>query len=117
MPEAVALELVVAHLDDELRPDGIPVELPALRPAALAAGDPLVAQLPLRDHLRQLLLQLSPHRCRKAGAVAHEVELALVAVEPEQQRRDPPVRFVAPAKADDHAVGGLALLDLEHSVA
>ena len=39
VPEAVALELVVAHLADELRADRHPVELLARRPAALPARD------------------------------------------------------------------------------
>src|SRR5438046_4399084 len=82
VPEAIALELVVAHLDHELRPHRVPIKLPALRPAALPAGDPLVAQPPLRDHLRELLLELASHRGWEARAVADEVELALVAVEP-----------------------------------
>src|SRR5439155_15738835 len=117
VPEAVALELVVAHLDDELRPDGVPVELPALRPAALAAGDPLVAQLPLRDHLRKLLLELAPYRRRKPRAMAHEIELTLVAVEPEQERGNSPVGLVAPAEPDDHAIRRLVRLHLDHAVA
>src|SRR5439155_4907775 len=117
VPEAIALELVVAHLDHELWPDGVPIQLAAGRPAALSARDPLVAQLPLRDHLRELLLELASHRGGEARAVADEVELALVAVEPEQHRRDPPIALVAPAEADDHAVGGLVRLHLDDAVA
>src|SRR5207247_924526 len=37
VPEAIALELVVAHLDDELGPNRVPVQLLAARPSALAA--------------------------------------------------------------------------------
>ena len=54
---------------------------------------------------------------REAGAVPDEVERAVVGVEAEQQRRDPPVGLVAPAEADDHAVGGLVRLHLDHAVA
>src|SRR5439155_13286485 len=72
---------------------------------------------PLRDHLRQLLLELASHRGREARAMADEVELALVAVEPEQQRRDAPIALVAPAEANDHAIGGLVRLHLDDAVA
>src|SRR5205823_11228332 len=43
VPEAVLLQLVVAHLADELRLDRVPVELLAARPAALASGDSVAA--------------------------------------------------------------------------
>src|SRR5207342_400083 len=59
VPEAVPLELVVAHLADELRSDRVPVELLAARPAALATRDPLVADHALLLQLRELLLELA----------------------------------------------------------
>ena len=117
MPEAVALELVVAHLDHELRLDRVPVELLALRPAALAARDALVAQVASALELRQRFLELAPDVSREARAVADEVELAVVAVETEQQRRDPALTLVAPAEADDHAVGGAIRLHLDYAFA
>ena len=56
--EAVALHLVVAHLDDELRPHrGSSRALPRA-PAALAAGDAPVAQVLRLEQLRQLRLEL-----------------------------------------------------------
>ena len=90
---------------------------PSLRPAALPAGDPLVADEPRLAQLRQLLLDLLPHRRRQPGAVADEVELAVLAVQPEEQRRDPALRLLAVAEPDDHAVGRLVLLDLGDAVA
>src|SRR5262249_34108851 len=105
--KAVALELVEAHLADELRLDGVPVKLLAARPAALPARDALVAALPGRLQLGQVGLELAPHGSREPRAVADEVERAVVGVEAEQERRDPAVGLVAPAEADDHAVAGL----------
>src|SRR5581483_3854214 len=106
VPEAVLLELVVANFADELRLDRVPVELLAAGPAALAARHAVAADRAGRAQLRQLRLELAAHVGRKARAVADEFEAALVAVEPEQQRRDPSFGLVAPAEADDHTVGG-----------
>src|SRR5437667_50739 len=117
VPEAVLLQLVVAHLADELRLDRVPVELLAPRPAALASRDSVAADRTGRPQLRQLLLELAPHRRRKAGAVADEVEPALSVVEAEQERRDPTLGLVAPAEADDHAVRGSIRLHLDDTVA
>src|SRR5207302_6313324 len=39
VPEAVLLQLVVADFADQLRLDGVPIELLATRPAALTARD------------------------------------------------------------------------------
>ena len=58
-----------------------------------ARRDALVADESRRAHLRQLRLDLLAHRRRHRRAVADEVELALVAVQPEQQRRDPTLRL------------------------
>ena len=111
--EAVSLELVVA----DLRLDRVPVELFALRPAALYAGDALVAQTRGSQQLRQGLLELAPHRRGEAGAVPDEVELPVVAVEAEQERGDAPVGLFAPAEADDHAIGRAVGLDLHDAFA
>src|SRR5205823_5969973 len=100
----------------ELRPHGIPVELLPGRPAALAAGDPPVADVAGVEQLRQPLLELGASPSREARAVADEVEPVAV-VEAEEERRDPPVGLVAPAEADDRAVGRLVLLDLDDAVA
>src|SRR5206468_3354995 len=86
----------------------------ALCPAALPAGNPLVADEPRRAQLRQLLLDLLPQPGREPRAVADEVELPVLVVHPEQQRRDPALRLLAVVEADDHAVGRLVLLDLGH---
>src|SRR5439155_23112189 len=61
-------------------------------------------------------LQLGANARRKAGAVADEVETVVV-VEAEEDGRDPTLRLLAPAEADDRAVGGLVLLDLDDAVA
>jgi hypothetical protein len=50
------------------------------------------------------------------GGRADVVDLASLAVQPEEQRRDPR-RLLLPAHADDHAVSGLVRLHLEHAVA
>src|SRR5439155_12587391 len=117
VPEAIALELVVAHLDDELRANRVPVQLLAARPSALAARDPLVADEARLDELRQALLKFPPHGRREPGRVADEVELPRLVVEPQQDGRDPAFRLLAPAEADDHAIGRLVRLDLDDAVA
>src|SRR5204862_4958898 len=66
---------------------------------------------------RQPPLGLAPYRSREARAGADEVEPALGIVEPEQQRRDPAVCLVAPAEADDHAVGRPVRLHLDDAFA
>ena len=48
--------------------------------------------------------------------MSDEVEAALRVVEPEQKRRDPALGLLAPAEADDHAVGGPVRLDLDDAV-
>src|SRR6185312_8543977 len=117
VPEAILFELVVAHLADELRLDRVPVELLAACPAALAAGHPVAADRSPSAQLRKLFFELAPHRCGETGAVPDEVEPALLVIEPEQQRGDPPLGLLAPAEADDHAVRGPIRLHLDDAVA
>src|SRR5688500_6325414 len=105
MAKAVALQLVVADFADELGPNRVPVELLALRPPTLPARDPLVAQEPRRPQLRQLGLDLLPHRRRHRRAMPHEVELPVAAPQAEEQCRDPTLLLLAVPVADDHAVG------------
>jgi hypothetical protein len=49
--------------------------------------------------------------------MADEVEITVLVVQPEEQRRDPPLRLLAVAEPDDHAVGRLVLLDLGDGLA
>src|SRR5947208_14283770 len=85
VPEAVLLQLVVAHLADELRLDRVPVELLAAGPAALPSRDPFAADRTGSPQLRQLLLELAADRRREAGTVADEVEPTLRVEEAAQQ--------------------------------
>src|SRR5439155_2689803 len=79
--EAITLELVVAHLADELGADGVPVELFPTRPAALAAGGAAVAEVARLHELGQPALQLRANSGREPGRVPDEVELARLVVE------------------------------------
>ena len=116
MPEAVLLQLVVAHLADELRLDRVPVELLAARPAALASRDSVAADRAGRPQFRELLLELAANSRRETGTVPDEIEPALWIVEAEQECRDPPLALFAPTEADDHAVGGPVWLHLDDAL-
>ena len=81
--EAVALHLVVAHLGDELRPHRRLLEL-AAAPAVRLREAALRRVLEQRLHAREdLVVALRADRGR-----ADVVDLAVVVVEPEQQRRE-----------------------------
>src|SRR3954468_6052040 len=111
VPEAVALHLVVAHFRDELRPHRRLGELtgaPAVRFREAPVGRAFQQRLDPREDLVVL--------ARGDGRRADVIDLAVVAVQTEQQRRDPR-RLLLPANADDHAVGGLERLHLQHAVA
>src|SRR5207248_8866989 len=81
------------------------------------AWDSVAADRTGSPQLGQLRLELAANRRREAGAVADEVEPAVRVVEPEQKRRDPALGLVAPAEADDHAVGRPVRLHLDDAVA
>src|SRR5205807_3223528 len=69
VPEAVLLQLVVADFADQLRLDGVPIELLATRPAALTARDSVAADRTGSPQLGQLLLELAANRRGEAGTV------------------------------------------------
>ena len=87
VPEPIALHLVVAHLRHELGPQRLllePAAAPAVRLARSAGRTPRrAAAAPARRSRRG---------ARRDGRRADVVDLAVVVVEPEQQRRDLPVR-------------------------
>src|SRR5262249_35548102 len=86
VPEAGALHLVVAHLDDELRSDGRLLEVAGPPSGRLGEVLPLGRVLEQRqDALRDLVGRPGCDR-----APADVVEPAVVAVEAEEQRRDLP---------------------------
>ena len=109
MAEAVALHLVVAHLDHELRPDRAP---PRARPCPSGSAPRSAAPTPRRAS-GSTRAATSSRVSRRDGARADVVEPAVVAVEAEQQRRDR-LAVALPADADDDAVGRLVLLHLDH---
>src|SRR5215207_3274362 len=109
--EAIALHLVVAHLDDELRLHRrlLQVARPPtirFREAAIRLG------VDQREHVLGDLLVL--RGCDRSRP--HVVEPAVVAVEAEQEGRDP-VGLRLPAQADDDGVRGLVRLHLDHGLA
>ena len=108
--DAPLLDLVVADLDHELRPERRLRELsgaPAVRLGEAAVG----------RALQQRLHELERHvvSCGRDGAGTDVVELVLV-VEPEEQRGEPR-RLLLPADADDDAVRRLLGLHLHDAVA
>ncbi len=98
VPKAVRLHLVVAHFDDDLGAHGSLLEL-AATPAVGLGEPPLGGVLEERqDASRNLVVARRGH-----GSRADVVDLAVLAVEPEQQGGDP-VGPRLPADADDDAV-------------
>ena len=66
------------------------------------------------EERRKQCLQLSLQRLRDSRGVSDEVERAIVAIQTEEQARDPPT---AGAIADDDAVHRAVMLDLRHGLA
>src|SRR3954451_9295087 len=111
VPKAELLELVEAHLDDELRLERLFLEL-AGAPAIWLGEPPVVLRVQKGQHEGgDLVLALRADRSR-----ADVVEMAVVVVEPEEKRRDRALRALLEADAGDHAVRGLVRLDLHHTV-
>ncbi len=110
MPEAVRLHLVVAHLDDELGPQRRLLEL-AAAPAVRLGEAALGRVLEQREHALGDLVVARGRDGRRADVV----DLAVVAVEAEEERRDA-IGPRLPAHADDDAVGRLLGLHLHDSV-
>src|SRR5207302_9777517 len=110
VPEAVALHLVVAHLDDQLGPDGGFLE-PARSPAVLLGEAALGSPFEERPDEGQ------DHGLptRRDGARPDVVEATVVLVESKQQRRERG-RLRLPAHADDDAVRRPVLLHLRDRV-
>jgi hypothetical protein len=104
--EPVALHLVVAHLCHELGPERGLLEVAG--PPAVGLGEaPLRCVLHQRlDELQDLGVLLRAH-----GRRADVVEFSVLAVEPEEQRREVR-RLRLPAHSDDGAVRGLVRLHL-----
>ena len=93
MPEAAALHLVVAHLDDELGPDGRLLEL-AAAPAVRLREAALRRVLEERQHgFRDLRVARGGDR-----GGADVVEPAVVVEQTEQERGDPALSVALPAK-------------------
>ena len=112
MAEAVALHLVVAHLDHELGPHARLLEL-TRSPSGSAPRSAAPAPSSRSGSTRAATSAREP-RGDRAGADV--VEAAVVAVEAEQQRRDRLGRSL-PAHADHDAVGRSVLLHLDHRLA
>ena len=110
MAEAVRLHLVVTHLDDELGPHRRLLEL-AAAPAVRLGEAALGRVLEQREHARRDLVVA----CGRDGGRADVVDLAVVAVEAEEKRRDA-IGARLPAHADDDAVSRLLGLHLHDAV-
>src|SRR5688500_3643214 len=111
VPAAVALRLVVAHFGDEFGAERRLLEL-AGAPAVGLGEAALALLVEERADERSDLVVVA--RADRGGADI--VGPAVVAVEPEQEGREP-FRPVLPADADDDAVSGLVLLHLHDALA
>ncbi len=113
MAEAAAGEVIVLHLDDELRRERLPFRralcAPSAGPARRLSGKP---RLP--DELLQLGGELRALFRREARGEPDVMQQAFVIVQAQQHRADNS-RFLGVTKASDHAVGGPLVLHLDHS--
>src|SRR5438477_4051719 len=110
MAEAVSLDLVVADLADELRAHRRLLE-PAGAPAVRFRESSLWRPVEQREDSLGDLRVLA----RSDRGAADVVDLAVVVVQAEQQRRGSR-RLLLPAQADDDAIGRLVRLHLQHAV-
>src|SRR5678816_2698744 len=115
VPEAGALQVIVADLDHALDAQGLPGEVLLVVPPARGARHallglaghrrPLLPGVGLERSLaerRELGLELLPLRRRETRADAHVVERPLLVVEPEEERADT-TTALEPAEARHHA--------------
>ena len=125
VPEAHALHVVVAHLDDPLGPQRGEREVLAGRPPAaggvlrgagalLLAGPRPRVLVERRDQRLQLVEQLLAPGHREGPDDPHRQQLAVGVVDAEQQAADQVVTALVGAVAGDDAVGGALVLDLGH---
>src|SRR4051794_4171299 len=100
MPEAAAGEVIVLHLDHELRRQGLPLcrtfRAPPARPARCLAREP---RLP--DQLLELRRQLLTLRCLHVRAEPDMVEQTIIIIEAEQKRANDFRVARVPEAADD----------------
>ena len=112
MAEAVLLELVEAHLDDELRPERLSARArPCPSGWARRSGGRCSCRAAAARARRSR--RAASRRLRRADVV----EVPVVGVEAEQQRRDRRPAALLAAHAGDDAVGGLVRLHLDDAVA
>src|SRR6476620_2368650 len=112
MAEAVAGDLVVAHLDHELRLQRLPLFGAFGAPAAWSSRR-LAGKARRRDAGLELRGQRRAVLVGDGCGEADMIELAGIVVEPEQQRANL-LAAATVAKAADHAVGGAVLLHFHH---
>src|SRR5437763_221400 len=106
------LELVEPDLADELRADAGLLQL--ARPPAIRLGEAALGRALEERQDERGDLVVPPGADSRRADVA---ELAVVVVEPEEERRDPALGLRLPAHADDHAVRGPVRLHLDDALA
>src|SRR5690606_13989563 len=112
VPEPAAAYVVVAHLDDQRRPQRLPVGAARRAPAARAAGR-VAGEAGRLDQRLQAARQRGPLAGRDGRGEADVVEAAAVVVETEQQRADL-AAVAGVTEAADDAVRRAQPLHLQH---
>ena len=108
MADPLPGDVVESHLANELGPQSLPYEFLVGLPAARLTGSALVGAIRL-----QQLDQLPLLARLEAGGVSHHVQLAIVAVQAQDERADRAL-LLAEAEGGHHRIRRADALDLDH---
>src|SRR5205085_897455 len=124
VPEPAALHVIVFDLSDQFRPQRFPREILPLTPAALAAGDALLASRPMfprmiRERIlpirREILCKFAASDLCKACTNPNVVQRAIVVEQTQKQRAHRlALACLVPAKTANDAIAIPLMLNLEH---
>src|SRR5690606_4285328 len=124
--KAMALEVVVFHLAHALDAQRLPRQVLAAAPAALAAGHargllpdvgplrPWVSFQRVLAQRRELVHERPPLSHLERRRDADVLQLALVIVEPKEQRAHRITRVLVPPEARHYTIRSTRVLDLDH---
>ena len=115
VPEPAGRHLVVAHLDDEFRPERLPFASALGAPAARTSWGPPGKPGRL-DKLFETAGQIRPVASRQGCGEADMIQPPLVVIEPEEKRSDQRA-VLAVTEPADNAIGGVLEFVFLHSVA
>lgn len=112
--ESLALQLVVADLDDHSGLNRGPGKVFSAGPSALATRHPcFLTKTVIGDQLTESLEYLETIGVRETGAMADEVKVPGLVVKTKEKRPDLAAIFVVAESAHNH-VNGSTMFDLDH---